>query len=450
MMLMIFFEAYSQDSTTLARLNDSCKNAIANAKHDTTRVKIYVEWDNLIYISDPKLDHELNKKIESICYHNLKLKLNKKERNSFNRSLAYAWMGLGIESSSMGDYARAMQYYLSSLKIFEKLKDRYRIASVYINIGNLYTEQDDVKRAIQYLTKSRDILMELNDKHSLATCLTNIGTAYLNAKDYENAILNYNECLKVSRDIGNKRSEVFTIINLAELYGIRGKFELSKKHADEGMTLAGLLNDDLAKAFAYNVNGSLMAKTNNYKAAISNYNKALFIAKKISAIIEAAEASENLYRCYKAIGDSKSALEMRMYFIKIRDSLQNADAHREILRHQYQYEYEKKTAKDSVRMHEEKILNATLLKNEQTKRYALYGGIGLTIIFGIFMFNRLKIARRQKSVIEYQKIKVEQQKLIVEEKQLQVMNSIHYARRIQNAILPSDKHIQKDLERLNN
>ena len=47
-----------------------------------------------------------------------------------------------------------------------------------------------------------------------------------------------------------------------------------------------------------------------------------------------------------------------------------------------------------------------------------------------------------------QKKLIEAQKKLVEEKQKEILDSIHYARRIQNAILPTEKYIDKTLKRL--
>jgi len=54
----------------------------------------------------------------------------------------------------------------------------------------------------------------------------------------------------------------------------------------------------------------------------------------------------------------------------------------------------------------------------------------------------------QKPVIESQKEIVEEQKKLVEEKQKEILDSIHFARRIQLAKIPSEKRVGKSLDRL--
>jgi hypothetical protein len=62
------------------------------------------------------------------------------------------------------------------------------------------------------------------------------------------------------------------------------------------------------------------------------------------------------------------------------------------------------------------------------------------------MFNRYKVTQNQKQIIEDQKIVVEKQKELVDEKQKEILDSIKYARRIQQALLPSNKYIKNKLQ----
>ena len=61
-----------------------------------------------------------------------------------------------------------------------------------------------------------------------------------------------------------------------------------------------------------------------------------------------------------------------------------------------------------------------------------------------------KVWNTYDELIEEQKIIVEHQKTLVEEKQKEVLDSIHYARRIQRALVTSEFYVSKQLKKLNN
>jgi hypothetical protein len=87
----------------------------------------------------------------------------------------------------------------------------------------------------------------------------------------------------------------------------------------------------------------------------------------------------------------------------MRDSLNNLSTQKESVKKEFQYQYEKKAAADSIKNeHEQSIKNAQIdaqkakLKQEQTLRYTLYGGLFLMILFAGFIFNRFKVTQKQK------------------------------------------------------
>jgi signal transduction histidine kinase len=72
----------------------------------------------------------------------------------------------------------------------------------------------------------------------------------------------------------------------------------------------------------------------------------------------------------------------------------------------------------------------------------LIGAIAIAIgIIAIVIYRSLNTTKRQKQIIE-------KQKQLVEEKQKEILDSIHYAKRIQMALLTSEYYIEKQLKRL--
>jgi hypothetical protein len=58
------------------------------------------------------------------------------------------------------------------------------------------------------------------------------------------------------------------------------------------------------------------------------------------------------------------------------------------------------------------------------------------------IYNRLKVTQQQKVIIEIQKE-------LVEEKQKEILDSIRYAKRIQDALLTPKTYIERNINRLN-
>ena len=111
-------------------------------------------------------------------------------------------------------------------------------------------------------------------------------------------------------------------------------------------------------------------------------------------------------------------------------------------RHRNKLEQEKKDAITSADKRKQQIIIGSVSI-----------GLLLVIIFSIMLFSRFRITQKQKAVIEKQKkvveeqkLLVEQQKTIVDEKNKDITDSIHYASRIQRALLTTEEYIGKRLK----
>ena len=74
----------------------------------------------------------------------------------------------------------------------------------------------------------------------------------------------------------------------------------------------------------------------------------------------------------------------------------------------------------------------------------------LVLVLGlaVVIFRSLRINQHKNKIITEQKHLVEKQKELVEEKQKEIIDSITYARRIQRALITSEKYIAKSLTKL--
>ena len=150
------------------------------------------------------------------------------------------------------------------------------------------------------------------------------------------------------------------------------------------------------------------------------------------------------------------ALEMHRLYITMRDSVNNGETHKIAANQQAKYDYDKKKTIDDA-VHEKEQLQEVaehekliaIEKEEKEKQqiiiYAGIGGLIFLVAFLLFVFNRLKVTRKQKDVIEKHKDEVEFAHIQLEEKNREVIDSISYAKRIQSAILPSNKKINTSL-----
>jgi len=137
--------------------------------------------------------------------------------------------------------------------------------------------------------------------------------------------------------------------------------------------------------------------------------------------------------------DYKKTYDMYTLHVLMLDSMKNIETQKAAIQQQTKYEYESRKAIDDLK--NEKLVAIEKQKKEQQKVITYVVAISLIIValFLGFIFNRLQITKKQK-------FEIEKQKQIVETAHKEITDSIKYAKRLQNAILPSFSEINNTLK----
>jgi tetratricopeptide (TPR) repeat protein/serine phosphatase RsbU (regulator of sigma subunit) len=380
--------------------------------------------------------HDRGDSEKGLEYFNKSLKL--REEIDFKGGIGESLNNIGFIYQLRGDINRSLDYYLRAIKIFELINDKKNEAYLINNIAFLYQGQGDTTKALECYLKSLKLAQKINDKPGISGAYNNLAVIALNKGDAVKALDYSQKSLAIRRQTGDKKGVSASLNNIGSAYEKmddinNGDYSRALKYYLEAFEIRKSIADKNAVARSYNSIGNIYFKQKNYPKSLEFGNEGYKLCKELGFPIQISASAKLLYKIYKQINKPANALEMHEVFIHMRDSINNEETRKSSTKKQFQYEYDKKVTADSVRTIEEKKTVAIQLKQEQTQRYALYGGLFLVLIFAGFMFNRFKVTQKQKLVIE-------QQKYIVEEKQKEIVDSITYAKRLQEAILPAEIH----------
>ena len=103
------------------------------------------------------------------------------------------------------------------------------------------------------------------------------------------------------------------------------------------------------------------------------------------------------------------------------------------------YQFDKKEAADKVEQEKKAAIAYAESKKQKIIIFSVCGILLLVVAFAVFAYR--SFLQKKKANIEITK-----QKHTIEEKQKEILDSIYYARRIQRALLPSEKYIGKNLK----
>jgi len=352
-----------------------------------------------------------------------------REELGVRKEIASSYDNIGLVYCLQGNYADALKNHFAALKIMLEIKDIYGIAASYNSIGAVYEQQGNAsglpqskkdslfKMSLANHYASLKIKEEIGDKPGIATSLNNIGTVYFYMLNYSDALKNYSASLKIREEMADKQGIATSYENIGTAYVLMGKAKEGKVWLEKALRLS---------------------KEIGQKEMIKNNYFALSNAEKL-------------------LGNYQGAYENFVRYIDYYDSLLNEKNTKKSIQMQMQFDFDKKEAV-AIAEHKKELENQQSIAEEKNRRqriitWSVLGGLALVLVFAGFIFRALRVTRKQKLIIEEQKLAVEQQKVevetakhIIEEKNNDILASIHYAKRIQTSLMPTEKYIERKLK----
>lgn len=351
---------------------------------------------------------------------------------------AYHYSGLGDVYYCKGNYNEALRNNLLSLQYSVQAGDKESEASACTSLGNIYSSKGDFENGILYYSRALKINLERSNFEGVAACYSNFGAIFHSKGMPALAEQNYQQGIQVLKSKSDTLSEDFPSMlgNLADVYIEKSNFREAELLLKRSLFICEKIGDASRKASSSMRLGSLYAKMNRPQDAKAWYEKGIRLANEIGGKEVLKESYDQLSRLDVQMGNYEHAYTNYRKYVMYRDSLDNLEAEKNAARLQLQYEYDKRKSADSIKVQGERTLNLVRSQEEKKQRYWLYAGLVLVIVFSGFMVNRYQVTMRQKKLIELKEQETMFQKHLVEEKNQEITDSITYAKRLQEAILP--------------
>ena len=472
---------------------DSIRTLLKDPKvHDTTKAGAMSEAAEILYYYKQDTLMTISLRQKELVNDALKNHSNPKVVASLKKSLANALNNIGVAFGDMSQTKKALTSYFKSLNIHKEINDPEGKGSVVNNIAIAFENQGDVTRALEYYNQSLVIRDRAGDMAGKAISLFNIAYIYTNQNENEQALKYFFESLRIEDSLENDFGKAFCYNSIGEVYIRLSELNKGKTYLDSAFQIRKKVGDQLGMARTYENYADINLAQESYALALQNFKKAYNIRKdngeprdlcfnlfntgltflktnRIDSALYYAQLSENIAEeinypsslrnvahlysmIYEKKGEPEKALFHYKHYIFLRDSLQNAELQRATIQREAHYNFEKQLTEDSIRYANRALINDAMidkqnaeLKARRNQQYLLFGGLSLSIIFGLFVFNRFRVTRKQNKIIEIQRETSEMQRKVVEVKNKEITDSINYAKRIQQAILPPKQTLTENL-----
>ncbi len=371
------------------------------------------------------------------------------EKISDEKKKASVYNTLGNIKKDKANFNEAMKYYLMALRIQDKFGDKKAISAGYINISNIHYYTNNYPKALEYLKKALAIKTELNDEKGIAGCLNNIANVLMNQKKLDSALKYFHLSLDMRLKIGNKQGISASLANLAGLYSQMNQHDIAIPYFEKAIALKKEIGDSLGMI------STLINSANSYKdigqkaRARKLFDEALVIGRKLDAKDDLKNALSGMASLNYADKKFEEAYKNLEQYIQINDSIINEEVTRSQAEMSTKYETEKKE-KEIELLNKDKLLqNAEIQQQRTFRNLSLAVGFLVTLLAGALFF-AFRQKHRTNLVLTLQKAEILEKNsiLTIQKEEIQVQkneitDSINYAKRIQDSILPSEEEMLK-------
>ncbi|MBA3682517.1 MAG: tetratricopeptide repeat protein [Bacteroidetes bacterium] len=340
-------------------------------------------------------------------------------------SLSQSLEGAGKNFIELGDYNKALGYYNEALTIVQKENDLHALGRVYNSLGLFYRVQGDKETALSYYNKTYSIRTKLRDKFGIGEVLVNIAGV---EPDLRKKLGSYRKSLAIMKTAGHKVAVASILNNMGGTYLELNKTDSALMYFNMALNIRRAISDKAGMSKSLYYIAKIMAQQKKYDTAleyaIESYDLSL-VTKNPGEIIITTSLIKDLYLTKK---DYVNAFKFLSVYTLVKDSATNINKGKEFYRQKVKFEYEQK---DFLRKEEEVRKDAEFKAKSRQQKIIIFSFLVIVIIisvFSYFLFARYRLTRQQKTIIETQKNEVDI-------KQKEILDSIHYAKRIQTTLL---------------
>jgi len=318
--------------------------------------------------------------------------------------LARAYGSIGIVFSEQNNYAKALQYHLKAVKIYEEIKDDAKVARIYNNIGIVYKSQKEEFKALEYFIKAEKIQQKIGDK-TVGITTTNIGNIYLKEKDYAKAFEYYSKAEAIFAKNPDARGLGELYNSLGTYYKETGKFLQALENWQKAIQTFTSIEDKFGISVTYFNLGEFYFSSHKYDKALANINKSLSLAKELKTLEQIMACEKMLSEIYQKLNNLEEALKHYQFFSNVKDSLATHENIRQSVQAEMNFDFEKRET-----LQKEELEKKELLFSEKAKRITLitiFSALSVLLLFGIgfLIYNRKQLKKSltlQKELAEYE------------------------------------------------
>ncbi|MGE0562715.1 MAG: tetratricopeptide repeat protein [Flavobacteriales bacterium] len=321
------------------------------------------------------------------------------QKHFYTKELADSLKQLSSCYSYISDYGNVMGTALEAMDLYRSCNDKAGEADCLNILGGVYNFLQDYNKRLECNLKCLELRKKLDDKNAQVSSYNNIGDTYTVMGDYDNALKYFNICLEFEL---SDRLKAIVYHNIGEVNFFRKNYKTAQEYFQKGLDY-GIATDYWQIIIAsYQMYANILLIDKKYNEAIEILEKALEVSDVKKSKEDKYPLFELFSEAYSGLKDYQKAYEFLDKYNKLKNEVASFNNSQKLKKIEFEHQFKNITTEtDEIKKKNKQIVSA---------------------------FKQIEIQRNE-----------------IESKNIAITDSIHYAKRIQYAILPSDKKVKECL-----
>lgn len=313
----------------------------------------------------------------------------------------------GIDEN-LGRLAGALEMFLRSLELNQKIGYDQAISYDLNNVATIYQKQSQFEKALEYFLRSLEIKERLNDKYEISGTLLNIGAIYHGIGDFPLAIDYLERSIEMCREVEHDEYLAAALEQYGILLNSLKRPEDALPLLNESLALRERAQNQIGICGSHLGLGVSYRDVKNFRSAEIHFKKALSIAKELGA----REHIQNTYlamaEMFATQGNYPAAYNNSLLYAEAKDVFLNEESTKRLAEMRTRYETEEKEQQIEILNKEKQLQKAQLDRNFliQISSVVLFL---LILLIGYLTLNRRRL--KQKNLFEQEKSQLKQEQL---------------------------------------
>jgi serine phosphatase RsbU (regulator of sigma subunit) len=363
---------------------------------------------------------------------------------NYQKGIASSLTCIGYYYNAKGNYELSLENFIEANKIYETLGDHLATCESYNSIGNCYIGYGKVDKALESYLEGYHLALKHNFSNKQGVLAIGVGNSYVELGEHQKALDYFLVSKEIFTSIQSDYLISYSLICIANAQSGLEQYIAAFKNYESAIEILEKTDNLYGKAAAYQEIAATYQKVKNYDKAIEYFKKAKVIFEERKAFDNLKNISLSLSKAYASKSNFEQAYLNHIAFSSYNDSIMSEKVSNQILEIEGKYEAEKK---------QKEIEFKNLLLSEKDAKLAeeslrssiLFLIVGIVILFAMIVIIGYMIKRKNNKLLNTINQNLEIKNQIIEEKTKEIVDSINYAKNIQNAIIPPIETVRKYL-----